>query len=242
MPSQIPSDVPVAGRVVRTDGPPLVRSRAGRVPGPRVTRQRFVSSVREVVDAEGVQVISNEVYRPGPGPSGGPVGPAATGHRRRARRLRVRPGPESLHADPPGERVAVGLARLRRRARLRARHARPGRGGGGASSWNSADGPARSDARQGATPVRTMHGIELDWSALLVSGGVGVACAVVTGWPVAGVARSGRRVRRCRGCCARRREPRRSPGSRPSPPGPRCSRGRWPPRPASARRSWPRPT
>jgi pilus assembly protein CpaF len=31
----------------------------------RVSRQRFVSSVREVVDAEGVQVISNEVFRPG---------------------------------------------------------------------------------------------------------------------------------------------------------------------------------
>jgi pilus assembly protein CpaF len=30
------------------------------------SRRRFVSSVREVVDAEGVQVISNEVYRPGP--------------------------------------------------------------------------------------------------------------------------------------------------------------------------------
>jgi pilus assembly protein CpaF len=28
-------------------------------------RHRFVSSIREVVDAEGVQVISNEVYRPG---------------------------------------------------------------------------------------------------------------------------------------------------------------------------------
>ena len=30
------------------------------------SRARFVSSVREVIDAEGVQVISNEVYRPGP--------------------------------------------------------------------------------------------------------------------------------------------------------------------------------
>ncbi len=29
-------------------------------------RQRFVSSIREVVDAEGVQVISNEIFRPGP--------------------------------------------------------------------------------------------------------------------------------------------------------------------------------
>jgi len=28
-------------------------------------RSRFISSVREVVDAEGVQVISNEVFRPG---------------------------------------------------------------------------------------------------------------------------------------------------------------------------------
>jgi len=32
----------------------------------RGARARFVSSVREVVDAEGVQVISNEIYRPGP--------------------------------------------------------------------------------------------------------------------------------------------------------------------------------
>ena len=28
-------------------------------------RSRFVTSVREVVDAEGVQVVSNEIYRPG---------------------------------------------------------------------------------------------------------------------------------------------------------------------------------
>jgi Flp pilus assembly CpaF family ATPase len=32
----------------------------------RGSRARFVASFREVVDAEGVQVISNEVYRPGP--------------------------------------------------------------------------------------------------------------------------------------------------------------------------------
>jgi len=43
----------------------------GERPGPatefpaRGARARFVSSVREVVDAEGVQVISNEIYRPG---------------------------------------------------------------------------------------------------------------------------------------------------------------------------------
>jgi pilus assembly protein CpaF len=31
----------------------------------RAARRRFVSSIREVVDAEGVQVISNEIFRPG---------------------------------------------------------------------------------------------------------------------------------------------------------------------------------
>ena len=30
------------------------------------SRRRFVSSIREVVDADGVQVVSNEIYRPGP--------------------------------------------------------------------------------------------------------------------------------------------------------------------------------
>jgi Flp pilus assembly CpaF family ATPase len=39
--------------------------RAVRFP-PQANRQRFVSSVREVVDAEGSQVVSNEVYVPGP--------------------------------------------------------------------------------------------------------------------------------------------------------------------------------
>ncbi len=32
----------------------------------QINRHRFISSIREVVDAEGVQVISNEVYNPGP--------------------------------------------------------------------------------------------------------------------------------------------------------------------------------
>ena len=42
----------------RRHGTPALR-------GGRFTR-RFVTSVREVVDAEGAQVVSNEVYRPGP--------------------------------------------------------------------------------------------------------------------------------------------------------------------------------
>ncbi len=42
------------------------------------TRARFVSSVREVVDAEGVQVISNEIYRPGPDRRAVPASPLRT--------------------------------------------------------------------------------------------------------------------------------------------------------------------
>ncbi len=39
------------------------------------SRRRFISSVREVVDAEGVQVISNEIFRPGPGRRATPASP-----------------------------------------------------------------------------------------------------------------------------------------------------------------------
>jgi len=42
---------------------------------PRGSRSRFVSSVREVIDAEGVQVVSNEVYRPGPDRRASPASP-----------------------------------------------------------------------------------------------------------------------------------------------------------------------
>ena len=38
-------------------------------------RARFVSSIREVIDAEGVQVISNEIYRPGPDRRAEPAAP-----------------------------------------------------------------------------------------------------------------------------------------------------------------------
>jgi pilus assembly protein CpaF len=48
----------VAGDRAETSFEHLFPSPAGR--------RRFVSSIREVVDAEGVQVISNEVFRPGP--------------------------------------------------------------------------------------------------------------------------------------------------------------------------------
>jgi Flp pilus assembly CpaF family ATPase len=41
----------------------------------RGARRRFVASVREVVDAEGVQVVSNEVYRPGPDRRAVPAAP-----------------------------------------------------------------------------------------------------------------------------------------------------------------------
>jgi Flp pilus assembly CpaF family ATPase len=46
---------------------------------PRPARTRFVSSVREVVDAEGVQVVSNEVYRPGDDRRAVPAAPLRSG-------------------------------------------------------------------------------------------------------------------------------------------------------------------
>ena len=53
-------------------GAPVVRSEVDDGDGSAVwfppggSRSRFVSSVREVIDAEGAQVVSNEVFRPGP--------------------------------------------------------------------------------------------------------------------------------------------------------------------------------
>jgi len=64
-----PLDGPAQDRPTGTSvpvGAPL-RGSSGQEHFPAVVaRRRFVSSIREVVDAEGVQVISNEVYRPGP--------------------------------------------------------------------------------------------------------------------------------------------------------------------------------
>ena len=40
-----------------------------------VRRHRFVSSIREVVDADGLQVVSNEIYRPGPDNRAAPDAP-----------------------------------------------------------------------------------------------------------------------------------------------------------------------
>jgi hypothetical protein len=56
------------------------RTYGGRPEFPaRGARQRFVASVREVVDAEGVQVVSNEVYRPGPDRRAVPAAPLRPG-------------------------------------------------------------------------------------------------------------------------------------------------------------------
>ncbi len=68
-----PPPVPVFGAAEAPSPPPspAAPGPADRSAGagrrfPAVTRRRFVSSVREVVDAEGLQVISNEILRPGP--------------------------------------------------------------------------------------------------------------------------------------------------------------------------------
>jgi Flp pilus assembly CpaF family ATPase len=68
--------LPAAG----STGPGLPTAARDRLPGPEyfpavVARRRFVSSIREVVDAEGAQVISNEVYRPGPDRRAWPASP-----------------------------------------------------------------------------------------------------------------------------------------------------------------------
>jgi len=60
-------------------GPAAATTVAGARPTdwfpPQGTRARFVASVREVIDAEGVQVVSNEVYRPGPDRRARPASP-----------------------------------------------------------------------------------------------------------------------------------------------------------------------
>ena len=58
------------GPVAATSGPQWI----GDFPAV-LSRRRFVSSIREVVDADGVQVVSNEVYRPGPDGRAVPASP-----------------------------------------------------------------------------------------------------------------------------------------------------------------------
>ena len=58
----------------------------------RGSRARFVASVREVVDAEGVQVVSNEVYRPGPDRRAVPSAPLRPDTMDELRRFGYEPG------------------------------------------------------------------------------------------------------------------------------------------------------
>ena len=57
-----------------------------------------MASVREVVDAEGVQVISNEVYRPGPNRRAVPAAPLRPDTMDELRRF----GYEPVRAERPG--------------------------------------------------------------------------------------------------------------------------------------------
>ncbi len=68
----VSSDDPCAGLLTARNGG------RRRFP-PAVGRRRFVSSVREVVDAEGAQVVSNEIYRPGPDRRAEPSAPLRPG-------------------------------------------------------------------------------------------------------------------------------------------------------------------
>ena len=53
--------------VVHLDAAPVAPAAASAPAGPQAARRRYVASVREVVDAEGPLVISNELWRPGSG-------------------------------------------------------------------------------------------------------------------------------------------------------------------------------
>ena len=64
-------------------------------------RRRFVASVREVVDAEGMQVVSNEVYRPGPDRRAQPASPLRQETVEELRRFDYRPRrPDALGMQP----------------------------------------------------------------------------------------------------------------------------------------------
>lgn len=60
-----PGDAPRDARGGGAEGGLASGATEGRRCFPALRRRRFVSSVREVLDAEGLQVISNEVFRPG---------------------------------------------------------------------------------------------------------------------------------------------------------------------------------
>jgi Flp pilus assembly protein TadB len=49
----------------------------------------------------------------------------------------------------------------------------------------------RPESADGLSSDRAWYRVDFDWSALLLSVGVGIVCVVVTGWPVAGVVGAG---------------------------------------------------
>ena len=89
------------------------------------SRRRFVSSIREVVDADGVQVISNEIYRAGPDRRAEPSSPLRHQTVEELHRFGFRPTGRPLRVvgmKPAVVACALGLA------------ARPGGDGG---SWRA---------------------------------------------------------------------------------------------------------
>ncbi len=137
----------------------------------RSNRQRFVSSIREVVDAEGVQVVSNEIFRPGPDRRAIPESPLRPETLRELPRLRVRALPLRPSWDD-GVNVALvvasglffGLGIV-----------------GVATSWR-AGAPATSRA---ARTNRALTALRNQVPPLALAGVCGVVAGLVTGWPVA---------------------------------------------------------
>ena len=202
-----------------------------RLSWPRTAERRFVSSVREVVDAEGPMVVSNEVFRPGPDGRAVPGVPPAQRHPRRARRGRFRPGLLERRPQGGGRRDRLGrLAAARASASVWCRSSRPA---------CAASKLPRQTRASTASEGRAVTPASRSWPSARRSGRGGHRLAGRRrSWPrwPAGV------PRRC-WPSAKSAKRRPSPGSRRWRGGPRCCATPWPAppdsnRPSSATAPW----
>ena len=131
--------------------------------------RRFVSSVREVVDADGPMVVSNEVFRPGPDGRAVPGVQPAHRHARRAGRGRLRPRTPRASRRVVGTMTALGVL-------LGA--------GAGLGVALIALGLRGVEARRQTDKV-TRARVERHTLRLAIAVGAAVLVGAVTGWPVA---------------------------------------------------------
>jgi type IV secretory pathway ATPase VirB11/archaellum biosynthesis ATPase len=186
-----------------------------------VDGRRVVTSVREVVDVDGPQLVSNEIFQPGPDGRAVPGFPIRDDTMHRLQRTgssrscspTVTGGGPHDHPDRPACR-------------------RPGR--------DRAVARPRRDGRLAAPPdpraARRQGRLQQTLARFGLAALIAVVVLVVTRWPVAAaLAGSGRCWRR--GCSAGPGHGKpRSTRPKRSPPGPSRSATRWPPQPGSRKR------